>query len=80
MERGAAPLRDGEEALTKRPPVTTGGNVNVLPTFFLVFFKTGGVLDLGKELDLTEEGVRGSSGKPKSSTVPSVDFDLLCLA
>lgn len=76
MERGAAPLKDGEEALTNRP---TGGSVMVLVTFFLVFFKTGGVLDLGKELDLAEDGVRGSRVKPKSSTVPSVDLDLLCL-
>ena len=41
-------------------------------------FKVSG-LDLGKELALIEEGVLGSTAKPRSSSLLSVDFDLLCL-
>lgn len=41
-------------------------------------FKVSG-LDLGKELALIEEGVLGSTTKPRSSSLLSVDFDLLCL-
>ena len=33
----------------------------------------------GKVLALIEEGVLGSTTKPRSSSLLSVDFDLLCL-
>ena len=43
------------------------------------FLLNVGGLDLGKEFDLIEEGVLGSIGNPKSSTIfQSEDFDLLC--
>ena len=43
------------------------------------FLLNVGGLDLGKEFDLIEEGVLGSIGNPKSSTIfQSDDFDLLC--
>ena len=41
------------------------------------FLLNVGGLDLGKEFDLIEEGVLGSIGNPKSSTIfQSDDFDL----
>ena len=72
---GATPLREGEAPGTTRPEE---GAETIF--FFLIrpFFKTGGVA-LGKELDLIEDGVRGSTAKPKSSTDPPVDLDLECM-
>jgi hypothetical protein len=75
-------------ALTKRPinqfkPVHQSRQQALradCPNIYTVpfLFKVSG-LDRGKELALIEEGVLGSTAKPRSSSLLSVDFDLLCL-
>ena len=61
--------KDNKQALRAYSP-------NIYNVPFL--FKVSG-LDLGKELALIEEGVLGSTAKPRSSSLLSVDLDLLCL-